>query len=113
MHFKASFGTYLGLSIFYHERTVTRHTMVTSVCDHHLTNINVGHMVLRVLVAIHTKVGYVIVTKSLKLRKNACDYHVIIKNGLYLSRDQHFDCNDLLTINLSPKIINPLFLTTM
>ena len=81
MHFKASFGTYLGLSIFYHERTVTRHTMVTSVCDYHLTNINVGHMVL----------GYVIVMKSLKLQKKVRNYHAIINSGPYLSCDQHFD----------------------
>ena len=41
--------------------------MVTSACDHHLTNINVGHIVLRALVAILKLVTYVTVTKSLKL----------------------------------------------
>ena len=71
--------------------------MVTSACDPHLTSITVGHMVLRALVA-NTNVGYVTVTKLLKLRKNACVYHVTVFIGLYLSPVQHFDCDHHLTI---------------
>ena len=41
--------------------------MVTSACDHHLININVGHMILRALVEIITKVDYATLTISLKM----------------------------------------------